>query len=204
MRKAFATIVVFCACSALLVGATQFRSIYKAPEAAGSSFAGKKVAALVITSDDALRMSAEEALVRALAPRQVQAVAAYRLIPKEELRDKEKAKAWFEKSGVQGAIVLRPVHLETKVTEYAPGWSGAYYQSFWGYYTYGTVATYTPGHTERESIAVVETAVYDVERDKLLWGAVSEVSDPKSMDAYMKQLVEDAVKEMRKAGLVKK
>ncbi|MGE5359280.1 MAG: hypothetical protein ACM3NQ_09695 [Bacteroidales bacterium] len=187
-----------------LLAATQFTSIYVAPDAAGSSFAGKKVAALVITSDEALRMSAEEALVRALAPRQVQAVAAYRLIPKEELQNKDKVKPWFEKAGVQGVVVLRPVQLETKVTKYAPGWTTTSYNTFWGYYGYGTVAAYRPAHTERESIAVVETVVYDVTRDTLLWGAVSAVTESKGMDAYMKELVGDAVKEMKKAGLIKK
>jgi hypothetical protein len=183
--------------------ATQFKSVYRAPGIESTSFAGKKVAALVIADDEAFRMSAEEALVRALAARGVQPVAAYRLIPREELRSKEQAKRWFEQAGAEGVVVLRPVRLERKTTEYAPQWTTGYYQSLWGYYGYGWTAAWSPGYTTKETIVVVETMVFSVPKDSLLWAAVSETANPKSMDAYMKALVNDAVKEMRKAGLIR-
>ena len=50
----------------------------------------------------------------------------------------------------------------------------------------------------------VETLVFSVSRDKLLWAALSETTNPKSMDAFMKDLVTKAVKEMKKAGLTAK
>jgi len=183
--------------------ATQFKSVYKAPGAEGTSFAGKKVAALVMTEDESLRMSAEEALVRVLAARGIQAVAAYRLIPREELRSTEQAKRWFEQAAVEGVVVLRPVRLEQKTTEYAPQWTTGYYQSLWGYYGYGWTATWSPGYTTRDTIVVVETMIFSVPKNVLLWAAVSETTNPKGMDEYMKGLASDAVKEMRKAGLIR-
>jgi hypothetical protein len=203
MRTALKTFVVMAALVAV-VHATEFTSQYIAKGIEGQSFAGKKVAALVITDDLALRMSAEEALVRQLNERGVKGVASYKMIPAPELKDKDKAKAWFEKAGVQGVIVLRPVVLEMKVTKYEPQWVTGYYQSFWGYYGYGWSSTYVPGGTTREAIVIVETMAYDVAKDLLLWGAVSDVRDPKNMDAYMKELVRDSAKEMKKAGLIKK
>ena len=61
-----------------------------------------------------------------------------------------------------------------------------------------------PGGTTREGIVIVETMAYDVTKDQLLWGAVSDVRDPDHMDAYMKELVKDSAKEMKKAGLIRK
>jgi hypothetical protein len=203
-KKTFATLGLVAALGLAVGAATQFKSVYKAPGVEATNFAGKKVAVLVMTDDMALRMSAEEALVRVLTERQVKAVASYTAIPREEMRNKDQAKSWFEQTGVQGIVVLRPVRMEHRVTEYAPGWTSSYYNTFWGYYGYGVTAAYNPGYTTRESIVVVETVVYDMVRDTLLWGGVSEVTDPKGMDAYMKQLVGDAVKEMQKAGLIKK
>ena len=73
------------------------------------SFVGKKVAALVISDDSSLRVSGEEALARELTARGMQAVATYRIAPAEELRKAETAKPWFEKAGVEGVVVVRPV-----------------------------------------------------------------------------------------------
>jgi hypothetical protein len=202
MKTAIATLALVATLGA--AGDTQFRSIYRAPASEATSFVGRKVAVVVMTTDDALRMSAEEALVRVLAARGINAVAAWKMIPREEMQDKEQARHWFEQAGVEGAVVLRPIQMERTVTKYAPGWTTSYYQSFWGYYGSGVVAAYTPGHTTTDTIVVVETIVYDLRRNLLLWGAVSETADPKNMDAYMKRLVGDAAKEMQKAGLISK
>jgi hypothetical protein len=203
MRRAFRTSILLATLVAV-VHAAEFKSQYVAKGIEGASFAGKKVAALVITDDVPLRMSAEEALVRQLNDRGLTAVASYKLIPAPVLKDKEQAKAWIGKAGVQGVIALRPVVLETKVTKYDPQWVSGYYQSFWGYYGYGWSAAYVPGGTTREAIVIVETLAYDVAKDMLLWAAVSDVRDPANMDAYMKELVKDGAKEMKKAGLIKK
>jgi hypothetical protein len=47
----------------------KFTSTWKAPEATGVSFVGTKVAALVMSGDQNLRVSGEEALARVLAAR---------------------------------------------------------------------------------------------------------------------------------------
>lgn len=184
--------------------AAEFKSTYQAKGIEAQNFAGKKVAALVITDDLALRMSAEEALVRVLKERGVVGVASYKFIPPEELRDKDRAKPWFERAGIEGIIALRPVVMDMKVTNYEAQWVTTAYQSFWGYYGYGwsSSSTYVPAHTTREATVVVETMAYSLSKDLLLWGGVSEAKNPASMDAYMKELVQDGAREMKKAGLL--
>ena len=73
--------------SILSAASYKFKSTWKAPGAGPLNFAGKKVAALVITNDDNLRVSAEEALKREISARGPVGVAAYTLVPKEELRE---------------------------------------------------------------------------------------------------------------------
>src|SRR5262245_37458268 len=77
-----------------------FLSTWKSPDAKPMDFAGKLVTALVIVDDDNLRMSAEEALAREITARGPRGMAAHRLIPREELVNKERAKPWFDKAGV--------------------------------------------------------------------------------------------------------
>ncbi len=190
--------------SVAAAGDRTFRAFYRAPAANATTFEGKKVVALVMTDDDSLRMSAEEALVRVLAGRKIQADAAWRVIPREELRNKDQAKSWFEKGNVEGVVVLRPIRLERKTTEYAPQWITSYTNSFWGYYGYGWAAatTFSPGGKVTDTYVAVEVAVYNVRKDTLLFGAVSEAENPKNMDAYMKDLVGDAVEQLKKASLI--
>jgi hypothetical protein len=182
----------------------KFTSTWKAPEASGVSFAGKKVAALVISSDDNLRTSSEEQLVRELTARGIQGVATYRMIPREETASAERARPWFERAAVDGVVALRPVSAE-KQTTYTPSvWSTTtYYTTLWGYYGYGWTAVYNPNANRSETRLVVETLIYSMPLDKLLWAGVSTATNPKEAQAFIKDLVAAAVKEMKKQGLVK-
>jgi len=180
-----------------------FTSTWKAPEASGVSFAGKKVAALVISNDQNLRVSGEEQLVRELNPRGVQGVATYRMAPREELTGAERARPWFERAAVEGVVALRPVSREKQIT-YSPSvWTTTSYSTLWGYYGYGWTSVYNPGGTREDTTLVVETLVYSVPLDKLLWAGVSTTTNPKEAPVFIKQLVDAAVKEMKKQHLVK-
>jgi hypothetical protein len=205
MRCTLRTTVIAILSAGVVVAAAEFKSTWKAPDAGTLGFAGKKVAALVITTDEALRMSAEEALVRQLVPLGLQAQASYRMIPGEAMKDKEAARAWFDKIGVEGVVAMRPVSSDT-VRSYSPSmWSVGYYTSLWNYYGYAWGVAWSPGPTVREdTLVTVETLVFSVPRNKLLWAALSETTNPKSMDAFMKDLVGKAVKELKKEGLAAK
>ena len=93
--------------------AVSFKAVWKSPEVAQLNDAGKKVAALIVSADFNLRMSAEEALARELTARGTEGVAAYRLIPTAELRDKAKARGWFEQARVEAVVVMRLVSSKT-------------------------------------------------------------------------------------------
>jgi hypothetical protein len=189
---------------AVVSAAPRFTSTWKAPEAAGTSFAGKKVAALVISQDENLRMSSEEALVRELAAVGVKdAVAAYRLVPREELQDAVKAKPWFDRAGVEGVVTLRLVSAETERNYPSTYWAAPAYSSFWGYYGYGWGVSYEFGSMREDTTLVIENLVFSVSKDKLLWAAVSETTNPKNAGALIKDLVKETMKEMRKARLVR-
>jgi hypothetical protein len=201
-RLAFvSSVAMIVAASAIAPAATKFTSTWKAPEAAQVRFAGKKVAALVISKDDNLRVSGEEGLARELEARGLQPVAAYRLIPKEELLDAARARGWFERAGVEGIVAMRPVGMDKKRTYTPSTWSTPYYGTLWGYYGYGWGAVYDPGYVREDAILVIETLIFSVPRDKLLWAGVSETTNPKNAAKLLADVVKAAVAEMRKEGL---
>jgi len=191
------------ATTVLLSAAPKFSSVWKSPDAGSVSFAGKKVAALVITQDDSLRVAGEESLVRELTARGLQSVATYRIAPKEELQSADRAKVWFEKGNVEGVVALRPVSRDKRTT-YNPGmWVNPNYSTLWGYYGYGWGSMYVPGSVEQDTVVVVETTIYSVPRNQLVWAAVSETKNPKDLRKFVEDLVKESVKELHKQGLAK-
>ena len=204
MRTALSTVIIAVTAGALLAAAVTFTSTFKSLDAGAMSFFGKKVAALVISNDDSLRVAGEESLVRELAARGIQAVASYRIAPKEELRRADTARPWFEKAGVEGLVAVRPVSADTQRSYNTGTWVSTNYATLWGYYGYGWSAVYVPGGVQRETLVVVETTVYSLPRDQLLWAAVSETRNPRDLRGFVQELIKESVEEMQKQGLAKR
>ena len=181
----------------------KFLSTWKSSEAATTSLVGKKVATLVIAEEDGLRVAGEEALVRELEARGIPAIATYRIVPKPELATAERAKPWFEKAGIQGVVAVRPISKD-KVREYSPAtWTSSYYSSFWNYYGYGWGAYYSPGIDRTDTVVVVETLVFDMASNGLVWASVTETTNPKELQPFISDLARGTIKEMQKQGLAK-
>jgi hypothetical protein len=201
--RAIGVIAVLLAAVNAAADKPKFSSTWKAPEAAGVRFAGKKVAALVISNDHDLRVSAEEQLVAEINKRGVQGIATYRMAPAEELTTPERARPWFERAGVEGIVAFRPVSADTQVT-YSPSmWvTSSYYSTLWGYYGYGWSGVYSPGSSRRDTTIVIETLIFSLPMNKLLWAGLSTTKNPDPQPEFVKQLVDAAVKEMQKQRLV--
>lgn len=200
MKRATCTAACLIVAATVLAAAPKFRSVWKTPEVSRLNFAGKNVAALVITDDLSLQMSGEEALHRELNMRGVTATPTYRFVPREEIRNPERARTWFEKSGVEGVVAIRPLRLERSREARAIVWTG-YYQEFWGYYGYGW-NNVTPIAAKDTTTVVVETLVYDLPRNRLVWAAMSETKDPKNLQSFVSELVAAVVQEMRKMKFI--
>jgi hypothetical protein len=179
---------------------TKYKTTWRASEVGPQSFAGKKVAVVVISPDESLNMSSEEALVRELAARGVEGVAAYRIVPREALRKVEIARPFFERAGLEGVIALRPVSLDREQTYTPATWANPYYGTLWGYYGYGWGSVGT-GYVTNSMVLTVETLIFSIPKDRLIWAGVSETEDPKNVQRVVADLVKSAAKELKKQGL---
>jgi hypothetical protein len=189
----------------LLTGAAAaqtFTSSWKAPEASRVTFKGKKVVALVISTDQNLRMSVEEQLAHELEERGVGGIAAYRLIPAEELTTSAQARPWLERAGVEGVVSLRPVSVDTELTYSPVVWQSVSYATMWGYYDTGWIDVYTPSNLREETTLVVETLIHSVPLDTLLWAGVSTTTNPRKAPDFIKGLVDATVEEMRSQHVI--
>jgi len=206
IRKTIVFSLLLLATGFSALGGTKFLNTWKNPEAAPTNWRGKKVVAFTITFLNAARPGAEESLARELSERGAQGIAGYTLVPKEIEKDTEKVRAILEEAGVAGAVVMRVMSADNEVFS-SPGtiqYTASYYPSFWGYWGYGYSAQIYPGHMTADKVYVIETLVYSVERNQLLWAGTSKSTNPKNVDKFLKQLVDAVGKQIRKAGLVSK
>ena len=203
-RLVWIGLAVAAALSVSLAAKTKFSSVWQSPDAATMSFAGKKVAALVIDKDDSLRVAGEEALVRELNARGMNGVASYRMMPKELAQDPVQAKTWYDKAGVEGVVAFRVVNDDRRRTYVPATWTSTYYTSLWGYYGYGWGAVYDPGYVRDQRIVSLETLIFSVPKNTLVWAGLSETENPKDGQRVVTEVVKEAVSEMRKQGLAKK
>ena len=99
---------------------------------------------------------------------------------------------------------MRLVDLSRESSPAAVVWSSTPYTSFWDYYPYswGNTFTIVPGRNETK--VAIETLVYDLASDRLIWAATSESSNAKSVRALVEDIVDVTADEMRKRGLTRR
>jgi hypothetical protein len=181
-----------------------FLSTWKAPGASPIDFTGRKVAAVLIADDTSVRVAAEEALAREVTARGANGIAAYRVIPKELLTDKDGAKAWFAKTKIDGLVILRVVATDTQKVYSSAMWVSGYYGYAWDYWGYGWANVYPMGKAREQRVLTMETLLYDLSKGTPVWAAVTRTTDPRDVQSYVKRLASDIVKRLEKDGVVAK
>jgi hypothetical protein len=206
LRATTKALVATAAVAAAACAATSFNSTWKNPAAEPGNFKGQKVAALIVSKEEGVRYGAEDALARELTARGAVGIAAYSLIPKELIQDKDKAKEFLEKADVAGVVAMRVVGKDKEISS-SPGgyWGGPAYATFWGagYYGYGWGAVYSPSYIQTDTIVIVETLVYSLPQNKLVWAGQSETTNPSKVGPFIHELVTKAGAEMKKQGLIR-
>ena len=198
--------VILLVCAPAWPGSSKYVSTFQNPTAGKIDFTGKKVAAFVVIPDESLREGREETLATEMRSRGLDCYAGYTVVPGELVKDREKAKEFLKRAGISGAVLVRLVGDEERTT-YSSGtvWhTMPYYNSFWGYWNYGWSSVYIPGYTWTDRVVTVETVIYSIEKDTLIWAGRSEASNPKDIRKFVDGLAEATGKELRKAGLVAK
>lgn len=193
-------------------GSTKVKTSWKSPEATSITLEeGDKVLAMVITAQEESRDGAEAALAQELGKRGVEAVPAYSIIPENVVQDPEKARPYVEKAGCKYALVMRVIGQEKELRGsgpqlvVAPVYTTPYYGGLYGgYWGFGWGAAYTAGNLQIDKYVRVETHIYDLRTDKLIWAGLSDTKNPSTGLKFIKDLVKAAGKEMKKQGLVRK
>jgi hypothetical protein len=165
------------------------------------TFAGpiefKKTLVLVIRPDSSVRRSAEDELVRQIGPNR--SVAAYQVLTEEERTHAEKLKAKLQSIGADGVVTMAVVGARTETT-WVPGSGGP--QQFYSYYDHAAVQAADPGYLRTDRIVSVETKIYSVADDKLIWSGLSDTFDPSEVKKAVADIAKAVGGELRKQKLI--
>jgi hypothetical protein len=179
---------------------TTFTTHWKATDAElASSMSGQKVLAFVLAKNDATRRTAEDALAAELTKRGAQGVAGYTIVP--DVSDEAKAKELVGNSGFASVVSMRPVSVEKELI--ARTVADPTVQNYWGgYYASGWNSAYPQQETITNTFVSVETLVFSLKQNRLLWSQTTKTTNPTKIENFVKEIVEATVKEMKKDGLI--
>jgi len=209
-------LLLACACCALAGCASGgappppkhvFETTYQDPDAKPMQVRGAKVVAAVMIKDPAARRRAEDTLAKEITALGGQGIPMYSIsadtaVSKE---GESKTRAAVEAVGATGLVVMRPVDVNHRTTATQTVSSDDMYGGYWGgYYGIGWADPWVDKapDTRVDIVVTVETFVFSLPQNKLVWTGTSATTNPKNAEKLVHQLATDGVKELRNLGLL--
>jgi hypothetical protein len=158
-----------------------------------------------VSKDGGLRRIFEDEFVARFSERGVKATSSYRVVPEADLQDEKKLDQGVKNSGSDTILMTRVIDIR-KDTQYIPPdyvyTPPAYYYGGWhGYYNRAYMAS--PGYTVEYETAVLETNLYDLKSDKLIWSARSDAPTDGQVGKHIKDFARSIIKQLAEAKLIK-
>jgi hypothetical protein len=186
---------------------TKLKSSWRNPQATATSLQFEKVLVAALIPQEFTRKVAEDKVVKILkagenAPN---AIPSYMLLTDADLKDPASAKPKIVEMGFDGAIVLKYAGSEDQ-RKYDPGEGDSPwypYVGFWGFYSEGWGGVYN-ATTPNALKVLIETMLYSIKEDKLIWSGITETKDPKNPAKVVGEIAEETTKVLQKEGLLKK
>lgn len=168
-----------------------------------------KVLVVAVADDERSRRIFEDSFAREFRAQGVEAVAGYSILAVDAALEKEAISRAIEGKGFDGVVISHHAGSEEE-TVYYPGrtrteaWGGGGYRGrgYDGYYrrTWETISD--PGYVAEYTTVFIETNVYEVTEQKLIWSGRSESYDPASTLEIIDALSSEVIASMKEGGLL--
>ena len=175
---------------------TQLAATWAEPNATPIAF--HKTVAVFVTKDEALRRSVEDKIAASFP----NGIASYRVIPNIQNADQSAILDQLRKTGFDGAVMMRVVDVTTAPSYVAGNYWYASPYTFSGYWGASWAYPYDPGYFVADQIVSVETQVYSLSNDKLVYAARSETTNPASAKKLTDSVIRHVRENMKKRGLI--
>ena len=196
----FGFIVAMCLFVLISCTTTTLQSVWKDKDYQGKP---NNIIIIMVTKSPITRELVEGMFVAGLDARGNNTIASYKIIPLDQVSDRDIVESKIRESGADAVLVSRLVDQKT-IETYTPriiyGFVPNFYYDWWGYYDYVMVA---PGYTDETQVIIAETNLYDIETEKLIWSARSETEVSEGDQQLIKTFVKVMIDRLALEGIVK-
>jgi hypothetical protein len=187
---------------------TEIVSSWKDPATTISANQIHKILFIALVKNESYRRVIEDKLV---ALSKGKGLASYTFVTGSNLSKtgKEAITQRLKADNIDLIMIMRLVDVNEE-TRYVPGsamnsyggMSG--YGGYWGGYGYAAPIYYTPGYYTTDKKYLVETNVYSVEEDKLLWSGTTSSMNPSKIETTTAEIADAVIEKMKKEGFLLK
>ena len=215
MKKLFIALV--CLSLASCGSNTSIVSSWRDPNSTLAKEQFKKVLVVALVKDESSRRATENRIA-SINPQVLNPSYNYLNHQNLNLTQEEKLKI-VQTEGFDGVITLRFIRAD-KETQYVPGtanyyggmgypgmgygyvggWGVGYGAGFGGWYGAYAPAYYTPGYYQENVYYYIETNIFDLKNNKLVWSATTKSLDVSHVDTTVDEIMEACVQQMKADG----
>jgi len=144
----------------------------------------------------------------------IEGEASYKLISSNQKIDRDTVVKAIEGLEIDGVItthmtavdeetIYRPATGNVYGGVYGAGYGGGHYGGLYSYYPHVNSYVNQPGYYSTHETYTIETNLYDVESEELVWSARSRTFSPESVDEVIVDLTKLLIKDLKDKNLIK-
>lgn len=182
--------------------ATKIEKTWMEPGSTVSAGPGNKALVVALVKDETSRRVIEDELIKRF---NSSAVASYKILTPEMIKAASpEALNEHLKSGTFTHILMMRLADVEKETSYVQGSANmGYYGGYGRYYGYGANYYSTPGYYTTDKNYFIETTIYSINPDKLLWTGTTKTVNPSKIDKTVNEIADVLVAKMKQEGFLK-
>jgi len=213
LGKLFVFLVVVSALAACNKAKTSIPQSYRNPGYEQTVF--KKLFVIGVAENDESRQAFENAFAKAIVDEGGRAERSWSVLPKSTQLEEEEIRAALKAGNFDGVLITRLLSVD-KEQEYTPastynkprtryysgGSGGLYGYGFYGFYGTTYAKVHEPGYFETSTTIRLETNLYSVANDGLVWTGQSETVDPESIPDARESMTTAVAKRLKEEKLI--
>jgi hypothetical protein len=179
---------------------TEIVKSWRDPGSVVSESSSKKILVVGLVKDEGSRRIVEDNLVKKFNGK---AVASYTVLTEEMVKENKEGvlEQKLSQGGFTHILLVRLADIENE-TSYVPGTTTGYYGGYGRYYGYGAGMYGTPGYYTTDKNYYIETAVYSIIPDKLLWTGTTKTVNPTKIEQTVNEIAQAVNDQMKKDGFL--
>ncbi len=192
--------------AALLAGgcgtATAFKTTSTNPSVRPFALDGQTVVVLVMSTQDVTRRAGEDTVAAKVTALGARGVAASTILPTADLQDEAKVRTALAEAGAVAVVVMQIVPEGPRARPVGGSIRAGSQTSFWNNYRWARGNAWSGGPLP-DAAVWVETLVYTLQPDELIWSGRSRTVNPGDFTSLFASVSNAAAGEIARAGLLK-